>query len=381
MYSVGDYGRMIADEGRIGAYAEALRRAVRPGSAVADLGAGTGIMTLLACRFGARRVYALEPDDVIQVAREVVTANAYADRVEFHQRPSTQVELPERVDVIVSDLRGVLPPYLHHLTAIQDARTRLLAPGGVLIPLRDTLWAAPVEAPEVYATHVAAARPEGFDFRFDPARRLASNSWRRVRLAPQHLLAEPGCWAVLDYTRLDSPDVAGRVRWNVARAGTVHGLLLWFDTLLAEGVGFSNAPAAPERIYGCGFFPLLEPVALDAGDSVEAALCADLVGADYVWRWHTRIFAAAQPAPRAEFRQSTLHGLPLSPQQLRRQGASHVPELAEEGEVDLFILERLRDRVPLGQIAAQVAARYPRRFASVPQALTRVGELSLRYTR
>src|SRR5437870_11229737 len=75
MYSVADYGIMIADRVRMEAYMQALRSAVRPGGVVVDIGTGTGIFALLACRFGARRVYAIEPNDAIQVAREIARAN------------------------------------------------------------------------------------------------------------------------------------------------------------------------------------------------------------------------------------------------------------------------------------------------------------------
>ena len=57
MYPITAYGRMIADEVRMDAYVSALRFVVRPDSVVVDIGAGTGIFALLACRFGARRVY------------------------------------------------------------------------------------------------------------------------------------------------------------------------------------------------------------------------------------------------------------------------------------------------------------------------------------
>ena len=70
MYSVADYGSMIADDVRTGAFARALERAIRP-----DAGArrrnGDWNLRALACRFGARRVYAIEPDDVIQIARDI----------------------------------------------------------------------------------------------------------------------------------------------------------------------------------------------------------------------------------------------------------------------------------------------------------------------
>jgi SAM-dependent methyltransferase len=125
MYSIADYGAMIADEVRMDAFVRALRQAVKPGAVVIDIGTGTGIFALLACRFGARRVYAIEPSDAIQVAREIAAANGCADRIEFIQAMSTQVTLSERADVIISDLGGVLPWFQQHIPSISLAWRRL----------------------------------------------------------------------------------------------------------------------------------------------------------------------------------------------------------------------------------------------------------------
>ena len=59
MYSLSTYGDMIADQPRMDAYLQALRQTVKPECVVADIGTGTGIFALLACKFGARRVYAI----------------------------------------------------------------------------------------------------------------------------------------------------------------------------------------------------------------------------------------------------------------------------------------------------------------------------------
>jgi|SRR5438105_12126415 len=82
---------MVGDGVRSDAYARALRECIRPNSIVLDIGTGVGIWALLACQFGARRVYAIEPNDVIQVAREIAAANGYADRIEFIQDISTRI--------------------------------------------------------------------------------------------------------------------------------------------------------------------------------------------------------------------------------------------------------------------------------------------------
>src|ERR1051325_3813671 len=150
MYSLHFYGQMLADAPRMDAYTAALRAAVRPESVVLDLGCGPGVFALLACKLGARRVFAIEPDNVIGVAREAAVANGCADRIEFFETLSTEITLPEPASVIISDLRGVLPWFEQHIPSIIDARERHLARGGVLIPQRDVLWAAIIEAPEQY---------------------------------------------------------------------------------------------------------------------------------------------------------------------------------------------------------------------------------------
>src|SRR5207244_7491280 len=164
MYSVFGYGEMMADSIRTKAYADALQWCVKPGCTVLDIGTGAGIFAMLACRLGARRVYAIEPDDVILLAHEIASANGYADRIDFIHGVSNKINLPEQVDVIVSDLRGVLPLFDHHLPSIIDARRRFLAPGGTLIPQQDVLRAAVVDASDVYSSYVAPWNGNGFDW-------------------------------------------------------------------------------------------------------------------------------------------------------------------------------------------------------------------------
>jgi type I protein arginine methyltransferase len=148
-YSIFGYGKMITDL-RIDPYVRALTAAVKPGDVVLDIGTGTGFFAVLACRLGARKVYAIEPDDAIVIARQVAIDNGCAERIEFIQGISTQLDLPERADVIISDLRGILPLYQQHIHSIVDARHRHLAPGGIMIPHRDMLWATLISDPEFY---------------------------------------------------------------------------------------------------------------------------------------------------------------------------------------------------------------------------------------
>lgn len=382
MYDIESYGEMIADPIRTGAYARALRSAVKPGSVVVDIGTGTGIFALLACRFGARRVHAIEPAAVIQTARDIAAANGYGDRIEFHQAASTQVVLPERADVVVSDLHGALPVFGAHLPAIIDARKRFLAPGGLLIPRSDTLWLAPVEAPDL---HRAVTTPwkdneHGLDMR--AASDLVANSWSRGRVTADQLLTRPAHCATLDYATVTDPGLSADTVSRASRAGSAHGFCVWFDSVLGDGVELSNAPGKPETVYGHAFFHWPEAVQLLPGDVVTIGVRATRVGEEYVWSWDSEVLGEGDPARvKARFRQSTFLGKPMSPEALRKKSATHVPALNEDGEIDRVILEKMAEKTALGDIARDLAARYPRRFAGWQDALRRVADLSSMYSR
>ena len=295
----------------MGAYAAALRRVVRADSVVMDLGCGPGVFAVLACKLGARRVYAVEPENVIGLAREIAEANGCIDRVEFFEKLSTEITLPEPADVIISDLRGVLPWFEQHIPAIVDARARLLAPRGVLIPHRDILWAALVEAPSQYAELVDPWKDNAFGLDLSAGTRLITNNWRKTHIDPEQFLAEPVCWTTIDYYEVESPDIHARVSWQATRNGVAHGVAVWFDSELVDGIRISNHPAAPKMIYGTGFFPFPRPVEVKEGERIELRLAADLVQDGYVWRWETEF-------PQVSFKQSTFYGVPLSAAQLRK---------------------------------------------------------------
>ncbi len=381
MYTLPDYGQMIRDGARTGAYARALEHRVTPSAVVLDIGAGAGILSLLACQAGARKVYAVEPDDVIQVAREAAAANGYADRIEFIQSSSTAIELPERVDGIVSDLRGMLPVFRTSLVSLIDARTRFLKPGGWMIPAQETLYAAPVSSPAAYDAVVGAWGPEsGLDW--SAARDRVTDEWHKHVLQFGELIETPRCWAALDYGVLDTPHVAGEASWIISRGVEAHGFGFWFDAELAPGAGFSTAPSSGgPAVYGHAFWPWPAPVALSEGDRLSLALRGEFSGDDYVWRCETRVLEGASGAERIVYRQSSWRAVPLSAERLRRRAATFVPDLTIDGRIDRRVLELMEQRIPLDAIAQQVAESFPGTCPDIDAALARVGRLSERYSR
>lgn len=306
MYSVAIHGMMIADRVRTEAYARALRESVTSESVVLDLGTGTGFFAILACRFGARKVFAIEPDEIIHLASRLAHDNGVADRIEFIQKLSTDIELPEPVDMIVSDLRGVVPLFNGHIPSIVDARRRLLRSGGVLIPRRDTIWVAVASAPEVYRRVAGPSGEHAYGVELSALRDMLVRTPRKGMVTPEELVTEPLRWTILDYATIEEANVRGTLEWTISRDIVAHGLVQWFDSELTESVGFSTAPWEPEMIYGRGFLPWSSEVALEPGDKVVIDLAAHLVSGDYIWRWNTRILRGGNDGDvKAQFNQSS----------------------------------------------------------------------------
>src|SRR6266481_1793428 len=378
MYSLRAYGDMISDRGRFDAYANAIARAVRPGDVLLEIGCGPAVFALLACRAGAARVYAIETEDVVHLAKQLASANGLAERIKFLQSDSRRTELPERVNVIVSDIRGTLPLFEHAIPSLEDARRRLLAPGGILIPQRDTLMVALAEADVYYSSLTAPWNLSMQDLDLSSSLSLILNENYGVRFIREQLLTEPKNWCVLDYAAGVQKQGAANLSFRVVRPGVAHGLCLWFETQLFEGIGYSSGPGGASTIYGQAFLPWLEAVKVVEGQEIQVELHADLVGGDYVWRWNTRI--DIPDSNRRHFRQSTFQGANFAPHSLRRRGADFVPSLSETGEAERWLLQAMDGKASLQEIAQEAAKRFPKLFSGWDEAFRRAAELSGKYS-
>ena len=377
-YSILDYGLMIAADERTRVYVSALERHVKRDSIVVDIGTGTGFFAIVAAKLGARHVYAIEPDDSIAIAEEAAALNGVADRITFIQDMSDRIELPERADVIISDLGGVLPAYGGHFHSIIDARERLLKPDGVLIRRRDTLWAAPVAVPEFYdsLTSVWSNEVHGVDLSI--GRRYITSAWHRCRLQPSHLVAPAAIWCEIDYRELDTTTVSGSASWTVEKAEAGHGFAAWFNGEADEGLVLRSGPGDPKHLYAQMLIPWPEAVDLEPGDGIRLRMSAHPVNDTTVWRWRTWIDRAHRGAPELSFDQNTLQSVPVAKASLACKESEHIPEISASGEADRWMLSAFDGQTSLGEIAAGAYERFSTIFENEGAALTRASQLAER---
>jgi type I protein arginine methyltransferase len=372
MYSLRNYTWMSADPIRVGAYLDAMRAAIRPGDVVLDLGTGSGFFAVAACRLGAGRVYAIDPNPALVVGAELARANGCADRIEFIEGFSTGAQI-DRADVIVSDIRGVTPLHGSSIPTIVDARERLLRPGGIILPTSDTLFLALIDSETAYKDHLSLDHPKFLDIDLAPVRRRLSNTMTRRYFESCDMLSAPSAWASIDYRTVTSPSFSTETDLIAERSGVAHGVAVWFDTDLYQGHGFSNSPASARVLYGQLFLPFPNPIELAAGEQLRVSLRATHTGNDYVWQWSGGVLG---PESRDHFAQSTFRGEPFSTGVLRKRAPTFTPRLTEDGRVREWILSRMDGTATLAEIATEAHARFPEMFPTYARALGYAGEVA-----
>ena len=133
---------MLEDQNRMTAYSDAVR--LNPesfrGKVVLDVGTGSGVLAMWAAQAGAKKVYAVEATHMAVQARRIVAANGLSDVVEVIQATAEEVELPEKVDVIISEWMGYFLLRESMFDSVLHARDKWLKPGGAMFPSHANMY-------------------------------------------------------------------------------------------------------------------------------------------------------------------------------------------------------------------------------------------------
>jgi type I protein arginine methyltransferase len=265
---------LIADHVRNEAFYAALKAVIVPGkSVVADIGAGTGLLGLMASKIGAKSVYMFETAAVAGVADKILKANRAKN---CHLIPCHSTEFTDRLqaDVIVSETLGNYALEENIIETMNDARKRFLKPGGIVVPSAITQHVAPVIAPRIDDELRAWGRVgKGLDL--GVAQTMSFNNAYVRTLANNELLdggKSAAVWDKVDLTCDAKSTRKGEAAWKIAKQQTVYGFACWWAADLKPGPTLSTAPGAPRTHWEQLYFPLLEPIALKAGETIAVVL-------------------------------------------------------------------------------------------------------------
>lgn len=319
---LGFHSMLVNDEQRTKLYKKAIQETVRQGDVVLDLGTGSGILAFFACQAGAARVYAVESSNIISVAQQLARDNGFAEKIRFIREDIRSVQLPESVDVIVSELisKAVIGQYMEEL--VSHSRDRFLKECGKVIPSKVELFLAPLESPALYQ-QLDFPSPQVYNLNFSYARNLALNDTSSGRFQTDNLLAEAQTAYQMDSLLTNEKQgLNSMLSFAVSRGGLFHGFGGWFSATLADDVVLSSFPPGMPS-WDNAFFPVPEPIQVKPGMTIEVKIDGSHpYESNPIWRWETTVKglpnSSSESKVIAKYEQSTLSGLPPSHKNTRK---------------------------------------------------------------
>ncbi|MDH3583111.1 MAG: methyltransferase domain-containing protein [Phycisphaerae bacterium] len=265
---------MLHDSVRCEAFQKAIADAVTPGCVVLDVGAGTGILSLFAAQAGARTVYAVERTPIAELAQRIVTENGFGDTIRVLQNDIESLQLPEKVDVIVSEWLGGYGVDENLLPVVVSARDRWLKPGGRMIPDTVTSWLVPA-----YDIHLEQdiqfwdCKPYGVDLGA-----IAQITARQLdcgvhHVKQEHIICDPQLIWEVDAKACSREDAersfACRLEFVANRDCQFNALAAWFRAQLDDNILLCNGPADRDTHWGRTIFPIGRTISVHRGMPVE----------------------------------------------------------------------------------------------------------------
>lgn len=238
---------MMNERERNAAYEAGLAAAVTPDQTVFEIGTGSGLVAMMAARLGAKKVVTCEAVDLVAAtAAKIVERNGYQDRVRVLSKPSYQVDadgdLGGRADILVHEIFSSELLGEHVLPAIEDAKARLLKPGGQILPAAASIMVALVGGEEL-ATELHVGEAFGFDLRPFNAIQPRKRPLHREDL-PRVLLSEPAEAFRFDFMAASAfPPEKKRLALKVTEGGQCFGVIQWIRIDFGRGVVFENHPS------------------------------------------------------------------------------------------------------------------------------------------
>lgn len=262
---------MMNDTIRNEAYYAALRAAISADSNVFEIGTGSGLLSMMAAKLGAKSVTTCEAEPIIAAtARRIIANNGLADRIKLVARKSSELlvgeDMAQPADIMVSEILSSELLGERVLSSIEDAKLRLLKPDARIIPAAASIMIALFGGQDI-ATNLGAAMSCGFDLRHFNSivpRRLPIS---RSDLALEMFSADTEAFR-FDFEKTSfTPPEAKTMRIPVTAAGSCLGIVQWIRLEMYEDILFENHPSVKAPASGwtrCAYvFP--EPMELKPG--------------------------------------------------------------------------------------------------------------------
>ncbi|GET85949.1 hypothetical protein, conserved [Leishmania tarentolae] len=244
---------MMNDLPRNDFYYNMLKKYIVPGeSGVLEIGAGSGLLSMMAAKLNAKWVVAVEGSpEMATLARSNIATNGLQGKIKVLNMLSTELtpnDLPEPPSILVSEIFGTLLLGESALDYIVDARQRLLPKTAKILPQHGVQYAVPIEC-ETLSQICAVSGWNGIDLSHVMALQdttsvvFTKQYGFRMSSVPFRRLTDPVPLLTIDFaeTKRTTFKKVFPVEVTATASGTAHAWLFYWIATDGEEV-MSTAP-------------------------------------------------------------------------------------------------------------------------------------------
>jgi type II protein arginine methyltransferase len=269
------HGQMMNEEERNAAYYDGLRAAITPEKTVFEIGTGSGLLAMMSAKLGAKKIVTCEAVRLVaDTARKIIERNKYQDKITVLAKPSSSVQigrdLPAQADILVHEVFSSELLGEHVLPSIEDAKARLLKPGGEILPGSASIMIALVGGDELgKELHVDEAF--GFDLRPFNSIQSKKRPIQREDLPRVLLSADVEAFHFDFRNRSTFPPERKRIDVAVSKGGLCYGVIQWIRFDFGHGVVYENHPSKRRKVasWQQTVYRFDEPLRLAEGANVS----------------------------------------------------------------------------------------------------------------
>ncbi len=246
---------MVSDPTRVTPFKQAIFQTCN-GKRVLESGTGTAILSILAARAGAKKVYAIEIDEAVaQFAQKNIEESGFSDIITLIIKDLKDVTLDdldgEKVDVAIAENLSTWQVTEPQIQVMNHINQHLIHPTGQQIPQRifNNIQLAQTQ----YTFEGINIRTYFFEF---------------TGVRPSEIMSDKYLFQEIDLAQIIDPKKEKKIRLQANRDGIINSIRLTSPLQVGDNISFDSSDSLMPPVV----FPLPKDLRVQKGDYVEVSI-------------------------------------------------------------------------------------------------------------